>query len=357
MSISGFPAFDRTAAASMLLRARLGEQSAQAADGMRSTNYAGLGDDARRAIDLRSELSRRDALSRAAAMGESRAAFTQTTLKRLSDLAGTVANSATSLVGLDPKNAKVIALQAKSALQEVASLLNERFEGEAVFGGAELEATPLPGDIEKSGMFRDIGTALATLGGGNGAALRAQFRNIGASNDDAVSPFSARANAAARGEVPDPRRAVVVEDGVTVAIGMYPNRNAASGASTEPESTGSWSRDLLYGLSVLAQIGDAQAAHPDDLQTVVAGAVKALRAGVGSVDEEAGALGAAEERLAAARTRHGEVAGQVKSQLASIEEVDLADAISQAQATRTQLEASYSSLSMLSRLSLTNYLK
>lgn len=357
MAITGFPAFDRTAAAATLLRARLAEQTARTANGQRAESYAGLGEAARRAVDLRAELARRETLAAAAERGGARAAHAQTVLKRFGDLAVKIANSAETLTGLDARHAATIATSARAALAEVGSLLNERFEGEAVFGGADLDGAPVPAPIEDSGLHRAIGDAIAGMAPGGGAALRAGLRALSAGNDPALSPFSAHAVAAARGERADPRRAVVVEDGVTVAIGLHPNRNAAAPPSTAADSTGSWARDIIHGLSVLAQLGDREAAMGEDFRQLTAGAIGALRAGIIGVNQEAGGLGAAEERLDAAAKRHREVGGQVTLQLASVEEVDLAEAISAAQATRTRLEASYRSLAMLSELSLTKFLR
>lgn len=356
MAISGFPALDRTAGAASLLRNRLAELTRQTASGQRSDSYAGLGADARRAVDLRAEMSRHDSLSRAAESGEARAAITQTILKRLVTIATDFAGSANGLLGSDTANAGRLALSARSALREVAGLLNERHGGEALFGGADLTGSPVTDNIEKSGLFTGIRDALRGMGAGDGAARRATTRQLGASNDPAVTPFSAYATAAATGDVADQRRSVPINNGLTVEVGLYANRNAAAPPSTAPDSTGSWSRDLLYGLSVIANLGPEQAVHEADFDQVVRGAIGALRAGLDGVAEESGALGATESRLAAMRIRHDEVATQLTLQLSSVEEVDLAEAISRAQATQSQLEASYRSLAMLGNLSLTKFI-
>jgi flagellin-like hook-associated protein FlgL len=357
MSISGFPAFDRTADLAAAVRSRFAEQTAQTADGQRATTYAGLGSDARRAIELRSELGRREALARATSTGESRAAYAQTVLNRLTAIASQMANSAETVVGLDSSNASVAAQSARSALQEVSGLLNERFEGEAVFGGSDPENAPVPGDITQSGLYREIGRMLGEdLGAGTGPALRERVRALGQSNDPALTPFSQHAAAAARGEVADPRRAVPVEEGSVVAIGLYANRNAAAAPSKDKDSTGSWARDIITGLSVIAQLDSAKTQNGPDFKEALHGAIGMLRAGLKSVAEESGALGSAEERLSVAKRRHQEVSSQVEVQLAGVEEVDMAAALARLQSTQAQLEASYRSLSMLADLSLSRFL-
>jgi flagellin-like hook-associated protein FlgL len=357
MAITGYPAFDRTAAVAASLRNRMAEEARQAAGGRRADGYAGLGGDARRAVDLRAELARRESLSLVAERGEVRAAHTQTVLKRLTAIATEMSGRANGLLGMDPANATLMASSARNALREVAGLLNERFEGEAVFGGSDLDASPIPGAIETSGMVTGIADLVQGLAPGQGAAIRAQIRTLAASNEPGVTPFSERATQSALGLIEDRRRAVPVEDGLTVEIGLLPNRNAAAAQSDAPDSTGSWARDLLGGLATIAALGPNQAGMGDDFAEVVRGAIGALRAGLEGVTAEAGALGAAESRLSAARKRHEEVASQVELQLAGVEEVDLAEAITRLQSTRTQLEASYRSLSMLGGLSLSNFLR
>jgi flagellin-like hook-associated protein FlgL len=356
MSITGFPAFDRAAAAGTMLRARLAEQTAQAAEGRRAESYDGLGADARRAIDLRSELAHRAALSRAATQGASLAAHAQVMLRRLTEIATDMAARAGTMIGATSTDVTVTAQSARTALQEVAGLLNERVGGEAVFGGSDTTGTPIPGDVTASGMYRQIGTALRALGGGNGAAVRAQMQALGASDAAGVTPFSAFATAAAQGLVPDPRRGVAVEDGTVVPIGLLANRNAGVPASTAADSTGSWARDLLYGLSALAQLDGAQTRLGADYDQVVTGIAGALKAAVTGVTQESGTLGLAEARIEAARSRHEEISSQIEAQLGAVENVDLAEAITRLQSTQTQLEASYRSLSSLGNLSLSKFL-
>lgn len=357
MSITGFPGFDRAAGAASLLRAQLARDTAQASSGRRADSYAGLGADARRAVDLRAELNRRDELSRAAAQGEARANHTQVVLTRLTGIATEMIGRAQGLLGMGPAAATATTHTARAALQEVAGLLNESFAGEALFGGTDLHARPVPGDIEASGMVQGIATALAGMLPGDGVAVRAAVRGLAASDAPGVTPFSANAAAAAAGTIADARRSVPVEEGVAVEIGMYANRNAAAAPSTDPDSTGAWARDLLGALATLAHVGPAQAAMDGDFRQVVDGAIGALRASLGGLTEEAGALGNAQARIAAARERHEEVAHQMEMQLGAVEQVDLAEAITRMQATRTQLEASYRSLSMLGDLSLTRFLR
>jgi flagellar hook-associated protein 3 FlgL len=357
MSITGFPGFDRAAVTAATLRLRLADLTRQTASGQRADSYAGLGTDARRAIDLRAELQRREGLASSAARGEAFAEAGQLVLDRLGKVAIDMVGRANGMLGVDSANVPALAQTARNALKQVVGLLGERFEGAALFGGTDLEGSPIvaPDAFESTGFFTRIRDAVQGLTATGGQAVLEATLAVAKSDDAAVSPFSAHGNAAAQGLVEDPRRAVPVEDGVKVEIGLYANRNAAMAPGAE--ATGSWARDLLHGLSVLANLGPGQAAQGEGFRTLVQGAITSLRSGLSGVTEEASALGGAQERLASARTLNAEMAGQVEAQLGQVEQVDIAEAITRLQATQLQLQASYSSLAMLGDLSLTQFLR
>lgn len=356
MAITGFNGFNAAAAAAAQLRSRYNEETRIAASGQKADTYAGLGTEAGKAIDLSNELTRRNQLSNIAARGEARAAYGQVVLTRLSDIAGKMTSQAGQLSGSGGSSVKMIADSARAALQEVAGLLNERYQGEAVFGGSDLEGDPIagPDQITQSGLFQQIGTAMQGLAAGNAASVLESVRGLARSNDPAVSPFSDYANAAAAGTAEDSRRAVPGENGTSVSIGLYANRNAAIGETGN--TTGSWSRDLIMGLSMLANMTEAQVGQGADFTKVLQGAMGALRDASNGLGDESGALGLAQERLESSAIWHQDVASQVELQLGDVTMVDPAEAYLRLSATKTQMEASYKALSMLGSVSLTNYL-
>jgi flagellin-like hook-associated protein FlgL len=147
---------------------------------------------------------------------------------------------------------------------------------------------------------------------------------------------------------------VPAAEGERVEYGVLANRNAA--ATSEGETTGAWSRDILRGLATLAALDPAQAQLGADFTELVASVRDGLRSAIDALGEERGALGAVEQRLEATAVRHSEVTVALTAQLAAIEEVDMAETISRLQATQTQLEASYRAISVASGLTLTRFL-
>lgn len=360
MAISGFRSLDSTMLAAAQLRTRFDEATRQAASGQRADSFAGLGADSRRSVDLRAQWSRHETLAGQAERGEARLAYTQTVLGRFSDIATQMASTAGSAMGTLGPDRALLAQNARAALAEVVGLLGESYQGEALFGGGEPGRSPIvaAGAIAETGLYTGIRDAIAGLGAGGAAgsaAVWAASGELAKSDAPGTTPFSAHASAAARGEVDDPRASVTLGEGVRVPVGLYANRNATGAVAAAEDSTGSWARDLLRSLTVLANLD----AVPEgaDLGPLLQGAVRGLRAAGAGVNAEAGTLGITEQRLAGSARQHREVAGQLELQVGTLESVDPAEAFVRMQAIQTQLQSSYKSLAMLGEMSLTNYLR
>jgi flagellin-like hook-associated protein FlgL len=361
MSISGFPGLEVTLAASTALRARMADLTRQVASGQKADGYAGLGADALQSINLSGERSRSEVYATAAQRGGAFADAAQTTLKGISDAvsgllahAGRLSNN--GLPGSDAQAVGMAAQEARSVLDEVVSLLGERYAGQAIFGGGDPDGTPIVGakDFQSTGLFTGIRDQVRGLAAGGGQAALDATKALAGSNDPAVSPFTGFAAQAAQGLATDSRRAVQVGDGISVEVGLYAYRNAQ--ASSQGETTGSWARDLLRGLSIIANLGPDQAALGSDYQTLAQGALASVKAGMDGLTQEQAGLSGQQARLTSAVTRNNDVAMQLDVQIGHLQEVDMARAITSLQSTQSQLEASYRALALLGNLSLANFL-
>lgn len=362
IKVSGFPGLDAAAAASGLLRARVTDLTAQAASGQRSQTFAGLGDDAAIALDLRSERARREAFASAARRGEAFAEATQIALGGIRGATRDILDNAQRLLvnglpGSDAASVKTMAETARSSLKTIVGLLGERFAGDALFGGAAPDQAPLvsAAAIESTGLFTQIRAKVQTLGPGNGSTILADTKALAQSNDPAVSPFRGFAASAASGAQPDARRSVPVGEGIAISIGMYAYRNAAS--ISEGETTGAWSRDLMWGLSVIANLEPPTGASVADYQVLVQGALAALRSASDALIEDEAALGVEQSRLAATADRNETIALQLETQIGKLENVDLSDVITQLTSSKNLLEASYRAMVTFGDLSLTKFMR
>ena len=353
--MTGINSVSRLDAGAQALRLRLDTLTRQQSTGFKGPGYGDIAPDARRAIDLRADVARREVWQGTIDRTLARTSVTQNALGRLSDIATNFYEQAITIDGTNGVLVSSIATQARAAMEEVANLLNERYGNEYVFGGTDTANPPIPDPqgIATSGMAADIAAAVASLSAGNAATVAAATLAAATSDATGTTPFSTFLSDPATG-LTEARRSVPAAEGQRVDYGILANRNAA--ATSEGETTGSWARDLLRGLATLAALDPSQTVLGTDFTDIVATARDGLRSAVDALGEESGALGATEERLAAISQRHKDVTVTLTTQLASIQEVDMADTITQLDATRTQLEASYRAIAMVQGLSLTNYL-
>jgi flagellin-like hook-associated protein FlgL len=338
-----------------LLRLRLDTLNRQLATGRRAEAPGDLSPHLPRVSELRAEAARRDTYGAAVGEALGRAQATQGALGRLTAIAREFGGDVA--MKLDPKDAASIPLaaaRARAALIEVGHILNTRQGGEYLFGGSDSANPPVPApdDLPASGFASQIASAVATLGGGNAAAVGAATRAAAASDAAGTTPFSAFLSGPGLAE---PRRGVPAEDGALVPYGVAANRNAA--AVSSGETTGSWARDLLRGLASIAALTPAQAASPAEFAAFAAVVRDGLRSASDALANEAGALGFTEARLEETQRRHADANTTLEAQLAAIEEVDLAEVLTRLRATETTLQASYGAIGRLGDLTLARFLR
>ncbi|MES2711407.1 MAG: flagellin [Pseudomonadota bacterium] len=353
--MTGFSALSRLDLGAAMLRTRLETLSRQVSDGRRGPMLGDIAPSVPRAIDLRGEIARRGAYTTVIDRTLGQTQVAQTSLEALYGIATRAFTLAQSVSSANPDGLKAAANEAKVALAQAAALLNTQSGGIYVFGGSDATRPPLPNAsaIGDSGMVQQVAAAVQGLGGNDAASVWVATGDAARSDTPGVTPFSDYASDPARGLV-DARTSVPGADGVRVAVGLFANRNAAMPSTSE--TTGSWARDLLRGLATLAALGEDQLAQPIALDTLMVSLRAGLRAASSGIGQEQGALGVAEARLQAMRTDHASVTTILTAQLATIEDVDMADVITRMQATQAQLEASYRAISMASQLTLTRFL-
>jgi len=330
------------------LRARLDTLGRQVTTGQKSALYGDLGVEARRALDLRGEITRRDSYATAADRALGRAATAQEVLGRLQSLTSDLATEALRARTFGATGVTTLASIARAGLEEVAALLNTRHSGEYLFAGSDISGAPVPGAdaIANGPMASAIAAEVATLNATNAAAILGA--SVTTATDPATSPFSAFLEGAG---VAEARRAIQVADGERVSLGVLANRDSSD------EVNASWGREILRGFAILASLTPAQASAGEGYQELLQGVHDSLTAATQGLAAEQGTLGSAERRIEAARERHRDSMVVLRGQLGDVEEVDLAAASSAMRQMQSRLEASYEATGMLSRLSLASLLR
>lgn len=303
---------------SAVVRNQLSAVQLQVASGRISASYAGLGTQARTSLDLRTAITHQAVWQANIDAAQGRLAVTQTALGSINGIAADLFAKANSLDTTDPTTVGTVAQSAKAALQQVAELLNSRAGDTYVFAGTDTDHPPVPN------------TDPAVVGAAVLASTTSQ------------APFSSTLGP----NVPQ----VEVGEGQFVRVGLLANANTLA-TSTAP-TTGSYVRDTLTALASLAGLtpGPGAAATAKSARDYLSSAISALAT-------ETGALGNVQSSLAVRKTGLSQVSLTLSTQLSSIEEVDVAAAITKASTLQTQLQASYQIIASSRNLSLANFLR
>jgi flagellar hook-associated protein 3 FlgL len=122
-----------------------------------------------------------------------------------------------------------------------------------------------------------------------------------------------------------------------------------------PTTTGSYMRDILRALATVGSLTSAQASLPgyndlvQDIRTSLSGAINAMACDVG-------VLGNTQSSLASTQTQLSDTEIALTGQVSSVEDVDMAQTLSQLSLVQTQLQGSYQVMAAVSGLSLVKFL-
>jgi flagellin-like hook-associated protein FlgL len=338
------------------LRDRIDTLGEQLSSGRRGQTYADIGTETPKAINLRVEIGRRETYQTTIDQALSKISVTQKTLDRIGAIAEKFTAATAKLMGTGrPEEIQIQATQAEAAMVEVATLLNERLNGEYLFGGSDSRNPPIPNpeQIAKTGMGLAIKDKVASLNGSNTASVLIDTKALASSDATGTTPFSDFMSDPARG-LTEPRRNVLGNDDDRIEYGIPANRNGS--AKSDGETTGSWARDLLRGLASIAGLTKEKVQLGEGYTNFIMGVRKGLESATNALALERGNLGTTENRLQNTAALQSSVTTSLTLQLSDLEDVDMAKTITKFQATQTQLEASYRAMSIAQQLSLTRFL-
>jgi flagellar hook-associated protein 3 FlgL len=109
-----------------------------------SDTYAGLGGSASISLNLNPQLTAFDTYKKNIDQATGRMGVTQTAMTQIEQIAATFAGDIPNLDGINPSEVDSIAANARSALQQVAGLLNTKNGDVYVFGGQDTANPPVP---------------------------------------------------------------------------------------------------------------------------------------------------------------------------------------------------------------------
>ncbi|HVZ08741.1 flagellin [Rhodopila sp.] len=335
------------------IRSQVDTLTDQASSGLIARSYAGLGEGAATALSLNPQVASLQTWQTNIDQATGMMTVTQTAMTQIQSIAATFLADTAKLSQTYPTEIDSVAADARSALQQLAGLLDTKYGDVYVFAGQDSANPPVPNPdgILSSGFYTQINTAVTSLSANGAAATAASTLAVASSNASGTSPFSAYLSQAAAS-----LSAPVVQVGAqqTVAYGMLASANSAA-VSTGSSTTGSYIRDLMRGLATLgslssSQVNDAGFADlVEDTRSSLSGAVTAMAT-------DAGVMGDRQTSLTTIQTQLADTQTALTGQISNVQDVDMAKVLSELTQTNTRLQASYQLLSTESSLTLVKFL-
>ena len=298
---------------SMLVENALSRQSAvnlaqqQVTTGKKAQTYAGYGADVSLLVSSRSLLARTESYGQATKQLGVRLDQLDLQLTSMKDQAGELKKSILDSLALE--NAEGLQTRIEQSFKSVVSNLNAEYDGQYLFAGSRVNSKPV--------TVSDLASLSALPGVAN------------AFTNDNVKATSRIADGQ------DITHGVLATDVGQRLLQVYKDLNDyATSATTGPldGKIDATKRTFLEAKLVELEtaMGDVQKAQLDN--------------------------GAKQQQVTSVQQRHETRIADLKELVATIEDVDSAEAIVRLQSNRTALEASYRVLSQIDQLSLNNYL-
>jgi flagellar hook-associated protein 3 FlgL len=338
-----------------IVRQKLNALTTQISSGLTANTYAGLGANAQASLDLGPQIAHSKTWQANINAATGNLQVAQTAMSQIQQIANNLFGQLPDLNNSSSSEIDSVAQQARSALQQVANLLDTRNGDVYVFAGQDSANPPVPNpdQILSSGFYTQINTAVSGLAVNGAAITAASTLAVASSNAAGTSPFSASQSqpaATLQTQIPT----VQVSQTQLVSAGLLASANAtvtSAGAST----TGSYMRDLLRSLATIGSLSSSQS-NASGFQGLISDTNTSLGNAITAMASDAGNLGNTQSNLTTTQTTLADTVTALSTQLSSVQDVDMAAALSQLQLVQTQMQSSYQLISSYSSLSLVKFL-
>lgn len=337
------------------MRQRLETLTNQASTGLVGSTYAGLGNGASVSLNLNPQIIHLTTWQANINQATGNMQVTQTAMTQIQSIAQSLYSQLDNLNGLSASEVDSIAAQARGDLSDVANLLDTTDGNTYVFGGADTTNPPVPNpdQILSSGFYTQIAAAVGSVSTNGAAATTSSVLTTATSNAAGTSPFStymSQSAATLQADIP----VVQVSQNQTVPIGLLASANTAV-PSTGSETTGSYMRDTLAAIATIGALSSSQVNDPG-FSGLVQNVRTSLQGALSAMAEDAGVLGNTQSSLTATQTRLSDTATALTTQVSAVQNVDMAQTLSNLSLVQTQMQASYQVIAGMSGLSLAKFL-
>jgi flagellar hook-associated protein 3 FlgL len=357
-SISGYGPADYGQLASLIsdgatVKQKLDHLTEQISSGLISNTYAGLGSGAAVSLTLQPQITALQTWQNNINQAASGMQVTQTAMTQIQQIAANFLAQTSNLEGANASEVAPVAASAQQALVQVADLLDTQDGNTYVFSGQDTANPPVPNpdSILTSGFYTQIAAQVGQLGTQGAATTAANTLSIAASNAAGTSPFSTYlSQPAASLQAPT----IQIGQGQTASVGLLASTNS-SVASTGSSTTGSYMRDLMRALATMGSLSSTQVGD-SGFQTLVQDVNASLTGAISAMAGDAGVLGNTQANLTTTQTTMADTATALTTQVGDVQDVDMAQALSNLSLVQTQLQGSYQVIATMSGLSLAKFL-
>ncbi|PKR53553.1 flagellin [Thalassospira marina] len=284
------------------VQTQLNTASEQSTTGIKSTNYAGVADQAYVLTSLSAEISQASSYADLAENIQGRVdvyydslnSMTEVLTEMLTDISAAQSSGTGSVIGLNES--------ARSALDTMATLLNSQYEGRYLYAGSATDTLPVKVDSTSYGAITTPSNADYSYYSGNSDVASAH-----------------------------------VADGMNVEYGITADMDAFENA--------------LRALNIVANVST------DPIDTdVLAEATDLINSALDGIGEQQTRMSSVHTELESIIDMHTDFQLTAEGMVSDLSEVDIAEAMVRLDTLSVQLEASYSAVAKVADLSLFDYL-
>lgn len=338
------------------LSQRVAQAGQEASTGVKADIYRALGLRSSEALTLRAGMARNETFIASNEMLASRLDLTALTLRQTRETAQGFLDLAVSNADMPTQTAGELQRAAQMALDRLIGNINTTFRGVPLFAGTDSadlplqpwdDAHPVTGLAPRDVLATTIGPGIGDLADATAKASRLTEIYASAAT---VFPVEERFEATffngtprlTAGGLPEARVTARIDETTVLPHGIQAN---------DPAFT-----DLLRGLSMLAATDAATIADPEAYRLWVGTAVNAVSTGITGLIDTESRLGGQQQMVDETLRMQREREVLFNSQVLSLEGVDPYEAATRLTNLQTQLEATYTVTSRLSRLSFLNFM-
>lgn len=346
LSTGNFGLIQQLAADSSITSQKLAQLTIQSQTGYVATTYAGLETaqpgSAGQTLILNSSIATLNNTISNLKIAQGQMGVQQNAIQTISDIASKALTQFEGVNSLSGSALSTAAATARSAVTQIASLLNSQDGTRYIFSGQDSTVPPVPNATSFTSAAFYVSIQSAT----NSLSVSGVFA---AASNSTNSPFSS--TLASNPGVPS----VLGAGGVPITTGIAANANQFIGPSVGTNTTGSYMTDILATLSAIGGLQPGQLSNSGF--TNFANAIStSLGNAINTMAQDAGALGNNQALVNTQITDLQQTSNAFTNQVAGFDQVDMTKTLSQLSATQTQLQASYQLIAAVKTMSLTQYI-